>query len=68
MRNDHTSYPLDGHQPTPAELERLLRGARRMRSEAVHAYLKRAVDWVRWLFSRDSVRIKVTVRARRVTC
>ena len=66
MRNDHAFYLLQDRQPTPAELERLLRGARRMRSEAVHAHLKRAVSWVRWLLSTDPV--KVTVRARSVTC
>ena len=73
MRHDHTSYPLGGRYPTPEEIERLVRGAHRLRAEAVHAYLKRAasglkrsVSWVQWPFRSD--RIKVTVRRRVVTC
>jgi hypothetical protein len=66
MRNDHAFNLLDGRYPTPQEIERIRGAAHRMRSDAVHAALKRAVDWVRWLFSTDSV--KVTVQARRVTC
>ena len=66
MRNYHAFNRLADRRPTPEEIERLMRAAHRMRSEAVHAHLKRAVNRIRWLFSTDSV--KVTVRARPVTC
>jgi len=73
MRSDHTSYPLGGRYPTPEEIARAVRHAQRLRAEAVHAYLKRAangltraVNWVRWPFRSD--RIKVTVPKRVAAC
>jgi len=66
MRNDHTSYPLGGQYPRPEDIEHLIRGAHRLRAEAVHAHLKRVANWLRWPFRAD--RIKVTVPARAATC
>ena len=42
-----------GFQPlaTREEIARAVRAARRTRSEAVHALLQRAVNWVRRVFS-----------------
>ena len=73
MRSAHTSYPLGGQYPTPEEIARLVRGAHRLRAEAVHAYLRSAVDglkraasWLRWPFRSD--RVKVSVPRRVATC
>ena len=43
MRSDH-AFPRSF--PTPEEIERAMRHAHRMRSEAVHGYLRRAVEWL----------------------
>ncbi|HSD40425.1 MAG TPA: hypothetical protein VLD36_01020 [Burkholderiales bacterium] len=48
MRNDHIFYSrVSGAQPEPEEIARHMARARRMRSEAVHGYLARAVAWIR---------------------
>ena len=59
MRNDRVF-----HQPPPApeEIERALRAAHRARSAAVHAYLRRAASWIRWVFRADAIRLTVPVR------
>jgi hypothetical protein len=44
MRSDH-AFPSPF--PTREEIERSMRRAHRMRSEAVHGYLRRAVEWLR---------------------
>jgi hypothetical protein len=48
MQNDHVFYDrLGGAIPSPAEIERSMAEARRMRSEAVHEYLVGAIARVR---------------------
>lgn len=62
MRNDHVFYGNVGY-PTQADIELAMRRAHRMRSEAVHAYLRRGANWVRWLFRTDAIKVTVRVRA-----
>jgi hypothetical protein len=59
MRNDDV-FQL----PTSKHVER---AARRARSEAVHAYLKRAADWTRRVFSVDAVKVRVPVASPTVS-
>jgi hypothetical protein len=48
MRNDHVYQGRPkGEHPSPAELALYMARARRMRSEAVHEVLARAVAWIR---------------------
>jgi hypothetical protein len=46
MRNDHA---IPGSLRSPEAIESAMRRARRMRAEAVHGYLGRAVTWLREL-------------------
>jgi len=62
MRNDHAFWEYSDRYPAEEELEAAMRRARRMRSEAAHEYLKRAANWVRWLFSTDAIKVTVPVR------
>lgn len=53
MRNDHVFYDRLGDAlPSHAEIERSMRRARRMRSEAVHQLLASAVAWIRGALRR----------------
>ena len=56
MRNDHVFYGPVGPNPTPEEIERAMRLARRLRSETVHAYLTRAAEWVAGVFGRPATK------------
>lgn len=53
MRKDHVFYGnIGGRHPTDDEMEFHLRAARRLRSEAVHALLARAGEWLAGIFRR----------------
>lgn len=53
MRNDHAFYGFaDSTHPTPEDIERSMARAHRMRSEAVHGYLRRAWEAVARLLRR----------------
>jgi hypothetical protein len=48
MRNDHVFYDRLGDVlPSHAEIERSMAEAPRLRAEAIHGYLARAVAWIR---------------------
>lgn len=55
MRNDHAFHGIAGSDhPTPEDIERAMARAHRMRSEAMHGYLRRAREAVARLVRRAS--------------